>query len=583
MTRSKKNKLKNAPPDVVTIDTKKVAMTDQAQVKVVAQAENTQAVVKPQPKYTTPVRLTHKNPLLTAAGIEASNQINVWHKFILYNVNKTEKEMILDAFILMCAPVFIVPVMYKMETENKATFLAFCRSNTIQKLVNQKLKLKIRSAKVIDYDIVLAFLDHKDMQLHPQKIITELLKHRWNRETTPKKNFLLDNFTNDKHLRSLYCPLHIPFVFDNVLRLARSLVNVGNQRDMKLPVRAFILRNNNMESLVHTEKIFSFNFCKLDLRNNNLLDVSALKPFAEYRITELWLDGNPLCNNYKKPHEYINDVKAIFPNLQMLDGECVSVVRSFVPVFHKHFILQKSKLHLVKQFIEHFFTCYDQDDRIVLNGLYDAGAMFSMTLGPVSNNQHKQLLQGFASNRNLLKFVDYAKCCDYLLCGPEKIINALKLEPSTLHVMKYLDVDMMYSSSNYFMVVVQGPYIYRKSNAPPLWFHRTFVVVEKDDNEFCIANDQYHIDNCPNMDEVDISELEIVTDQCIPSFNPTLFSTSEKHQLLQLLQELTSMNLEYCDRYLKEANWDIRQAIKTFMHSYVDNRVPSEAFRMASK
>lgn len=535
--------------------------------------------VNPVKKFTNPVRLTHRDPCLTAAGIDAANQINVWHKFIIYNVAPEDKGTVLDNLIRACAPVFFIPVLYKMESHDKATFLTFCRSTSIQKLVNQKLQMKLVSGRVVNYDIILAFLAFKDMQVNPQKIITNAIKIRFSRETAIKKIFNLENFTNDPMLGSVYCPIHIPTVFDTILAFARGILGPNQNRDIKIPIRELIMRNNRMDSLAFHEKVFGFHLTKLDVRNNLLADMSQLRPFSEYKITELWLDGNPLCKNYTKIKDYIEAAKNIFPTLQQLDNHVLGMEHKLLPIHHSHYIQNKEKLSLVKQFVKHFFTCYDQDDRAVLNGLYDAGALFSMTIGPVSENSHKLIIKSFATNRNLLKFVDYGKCAEFLFYGPEKIISALRREPATLHVLKLLSIDLLFSTSNSFAISVSGPFLYRKSQAAPMFFSRTLIVVSKEDNEFCIINDQYHLEACPQHFQSMLPDPKQISDQVVPEFDPVSFSTAEKYQLLRLLQELTTMNAEYSDKFLKESNWDIRHAIKNFMQTYVNNKIPAEAFR----
>ena len=531
-------------------------------------------------KFPNPVRITYRDINFNMQAAEAANHINMWHKFILYNVEKTDKTLVLDTLIEACLPIHLIPVMYTMEGEKKASFLTFCRSNTVQKLVNQKLQLKLRTGKVINFDIVLSFLNFKDMQLNVQKIITNAIRLRVIKEPLNRKSLNLENFTNDRLMGSVYCPIHIPLVLDQVLRFSKPVLTPNSVRDNKLTLSSLILKNNNMEVLQFNEKLSNFHFSKLDVRDNKLTDLSLLRPFTELKITELLLDGNPLCGNYNDPKEYVCAVKSYFPHLKILDGQDVRQNKKIMPKFNNHFILDKSKVDLVKQFLEHFFTCYDQDDRIVLNGLYDAGALFSMTIGRITLESHKQILKSFANNRNLLKFVDYAKCTEFLLNGPERIIATLKREPATLHKLKYLDIDVLYSTNNCIAVAVQGPFVYRKNSGFPLWFHRTLILTAKEENEFCIINDQYHIDNFPSgLNNVDLSELKIITQESVPEFQPKPFSTGEKYQLLRLMQELTTMGPEYCDKYLTQANWDIRQAIKTFMQTYVNNKVPSEAFR----
>lgn len=545
----------------------------QGQAQAQAQASKTKRNIKP-------VRITYKNLDVSSAAVDAANQMDVWHKFILFDVDKADKDEILDDFIKTASPILLLPVMFTMEDDKKATFLSNCRYGPIQKFVNKKMQIKLGSGKIVKYDIVLSFLSYNDMHLDTKKCIMEILKTRLTKETLGRKSLNLGNFTTDYRLGSVYCPIHVPVVFDQIFRFSHSMLQSASSNSLnnKLPVNNLILKDNKLESLPIPEKMLSYHLSKLDLRNNNLLEIRALKPFQEFKIIELWLDGNPLCNNYSSPKDYITAVRSLLPSVQILDGQCIGQEEKMLPTYHKHFIGDKAGL--VKQFLKHFFTCYDQNDRIVLNGLYDAGALFSMTVGTITTAQ-KQLITPFATNRNLLKFVDYARCTENLLYGPEKIIAVLRREPPTMHKMKYLDIDLIYSSNNCISVSVQGPFVYRKNDCPIMWFHRTLIIVAKEDNEFCIINDQYHIDSCPqSLLESDLSDLKVEPDDSIvPSFKPISFGPAEKYQLLKLMQELTTLNSEFSEKFLVDAKWDVRLAIKNFMQTYMNNKIPAEALR----
>lgn len=110
-------------------------------------------------------------------------------------------------------------------------------------------------------------------------------------------------------------------------------------------------------------------------------------------------------------------------------------------------------------------------------------------------------------------------------------------------------------------------------------FNRTFIIIRKEDNEYCIVNDQYYIDSTPAnaINEVKFDPKNVHTP--VPKFTPTVLSVSEKEQLLRFLRELTTMNIRYCYRYLQDAEWDIRSAITTFMKNYSVNDVAPEAFQ----
>ncbi|XP_012280878.1 nuclear RNA export factor 2-like [Orussus abietinus] len=519
-----------------------------------------------------PLRLTHLKPSFNNNEVALAGCQDLWHKFIIFNAANHKMPTILTAVIVTCEPEVLIPVMYKMENENKCVFLAKCTLVAIENLVKQNLTIMLPSGQVLYMDIVLGFLDTQNLMINPSKAVTHALYYRYE----PAKKILnLDNFENDKNLGPMYCPLSAPRVFLFVLRCAKMGI-LGNARDMKLPVRELSLRNNGITAIMPYEKFFNYHLTKLDLRHNKIDDVDYLRYFSEFRITELWLDGNPLCTRYNTSEEYIQAIKLVFPHLQKLDGISIGVEKKFVPMLQPHYLGDGSRSGLIKQFVKHYFMLFDQEDRIVMHGLYDTDAFFSMTLVTTSNYVHRYLSRLVANNRNLLKFVDYAKCHEFLLQGPERIINALRRHPITVHNLKTFNIDLLHVGSRHAVISVQGLFSYKQLPGSRMSFNRTFIIVAKEDNEYCIVNDQYHIDNAPSI--VDNKDLRQEVKE-VPIFKPTLFSPSEKEQLLGFLHELTSMNLKFCQRYLEDANWNIRGAIINFMKSYTVNDVPPEAFR----
>lgn len=522
-----------------------------------------------------PLRLTHLKPSLDTEKLALASRQDVWHKFIIFSYQPHGKAEILKAVINTCEPDILLPVKYKKENECKSTFLAQCNSNAIETLVKQQLCILLPGGLEIYIDIVLGFITKRELPINPNKIIAQTFYQRYE---SAKKILNLDDFENDKLLASIYCPISIPKIFHIVLRSIRQGI-AGNNRESKLSVRELSMKHNNLTAIILFEKIFNFHLTKLDLRFNQILDVEYLRYFSEFKITELWLDGNPLCAQYKNAQEYIQAVKNIFQHLQKLDGVIIGMEKKFIPNLQTHYLGNGSKLPLIKQFVKHFFIMYDQEDRSIMNGLYDKNALYSMTLGTVTNYLHKQVAKVFVTNRNLLKFVDYAKCHEFLLRGPDKIISALKRQPSTSHDIHTFNIDLLYETNDLLAISVQGIFLYKNISSSPMVFNRTFIIVGKEDNEYCITNDQYFIDGSnPNT----LTQINNKTKQDVKNiyaFVPTMFSPSEKSQLIVFLQELTSMNSAFCLKFLDDVNWDIRRAITNFTQMYTLNDVPPEAFK----
>lgn len=521
-----------------------------------------------------PLRLTHIKPSFNTEELALAARQDLWHKFILFNCGQHGKMEILKAVINACEPEILLPVMYREENENRATFLAKCNSGAIDNLVKQGLCVVLPGGYEIHIDIILGFLSTKELSLNPYKVIAQSLYHRYE---SAKKTLNLDDFENEKMLGSIFCPISIPKIFHFVLRCTKQGI-LGNNRESRLSVRELSLKHNNLTAIILFEKFFNFHLSKLDLRYNQILDVEYLRYFSEFKITELWLDGNPLCTQYKSAQDYIQGVKNIFPHLQKLDGVIIGMEKKFIPNVQTHFLRDGSKLALIKQFVKHFFIMYDQEDRIIMNGLYDKHALYSMTLGAGTNHVHKQIAKAFVTNRNLLKFVDYAKCHEFLLRGPDKIISALRRQPSTLHDINTFNIDLLYESNNLLAISVQGLFSYKDIPSPSMVFNRTFIIVGKEDNEYCITNDQYFIDGPYSNNTVQGNNEMKPEIKNVPKFIPTMFSPSEKNQLLIFLQELTTMNETFCFKYLEDVHWDIRRAITTFIKMYTLNDIPPEAF-----
>ncbi|KZC07056.1 PREDICTED: nuclear RNA export factor 2-like [Dufourea novaeangliae] len=521
-----------------------------------------------------PLRLTHIKPSFNSQESSLAARQDLWHKFILYGTGKYKATEVLKRVIDACDPEIILPVMYKEEGPNKSKFLAKCNPNAIENLVKQGLCVILQNGQELRIDIVLGFLDSQELKLNPNRMIAQALYYRY--EPT-KKVLNLDDFENEKSLGSIFCPVSLPKVLQFVLRCSRMGI-FNTNRDSRLPIRELSLKYNKLTAIILFEKFFNYHLTKLDLRYNQIGDVDYLRYFSEFKISELWLDGNPLCEKYNKCQDYVQAVKNIFPHLQKLDGIVIDTEQKFVPNIQSNFLRDDTRSCLIKQFVKHYFTLYDQDNRQVMNGLYDRDALYSMTLGPVTNYVHKQIIKKFVMNRNLLKFVDYAKCEEFLLRGPEKIISALRNQPSTTHNFKSFHIDLLYEEDSHLAISVQGLFSFREISCPPMFFNRTFIIAQKEDNEYCITNDQCYLDGAPaNSNLAGNSEMRSET-RSAPKFDPIVFSVSEKEQLLTFLRELTTMNMKFCQQYLEEAHWDIRTAITTFMNMYTVNNVPPEAF-----
>lgn len=114
----------------------------------------------------------------------------------------------------------------------------------------------------------------------------------------------------------------------------------------------------------------------IDLRNNNIKDIAEIDNMKHLHITELWLDGNPICDNYNEI-TYGKEIREHMEKLEKLDGINVST-KGFLP-FRRNFLCNLTGFDLVDQFLDHYFTLYDAQNRSLLEELYNKDAFFSLT------------------------------------------------------------------------------------------------------------------------------------------------------------------------------------------------------------
>ncbi|XP_077000926.1 nuclear RNA export factor 1-like isoform X2 [Tamandua tetradactyla] len=64
----------------------------------------------------------------------------------------------------------------------------------------------------------------------------------------------------------------------------------------------------------------------LNLSQNELKSVWELDKMKGLNLKELWLEGNPLCNNFSNQSTYVSSILELFPKLLRLDGQELSSI-----------------------------------------------------------------------------------------------------------------------------------------------------------------------------------------------------------------------------------------------------------------
>lgn len=488
---------------------------------------------------------------------------DVWHKIKILRGARFEKDFVLKLITTAIEPADLIPVKYHTSGGDSA-FIARNCGPALDKLCRSNLIIPNPGGDPLIIGIILGYASIHDLKVNMQALLLAALNRRYD----PKKKILhLDNFHKDTEMsKTVYCPLSQLRTFSYVLKVAKNALSNFEHLN---------LQHNKLLSLSSIESSNLSPMLKsLDLRYNKLMGMEALTPLRALNITDIWLDGNPVCENYSSPEQYIESARRYCPHLSKLDG--VYIGAPGMPLTYNGYFTNGEKKKLANQFVHHFFTLYDQSDRTILRGLYHRDAFYSMTLGIPPALAGKKNLNKFSSNnRNLIKLADFSKSRELLFYGSEDILRALKRLPQSLHDRSSFRCDLLHDSNDLVVITVEGVLKVLDKSSQVLSFNRTFILMAGEDDEYNIINDQYHVDFAPLSRSVEIYQDETIENV----FKPSCFSRREKEELVATFRDVSTMNEEWCASYLADANWDLRKAISDFMEKYMISGIPLEAFR----
>ncbi|KAL2718914.1 hypothetical protein V1478_011333 [Vespula squamosa] len=487
---------------------------------------------------------------------------NLWHEFKVIRGAEYDKEEVLKAILNSVDPLHLLPVKYQVRGED-SYFIANNCGPAIEKLCRSRLIIKNPRGNTLILIIVLGFASVHDLNVNIQPLLLTTLKKRYDANT---KSLDLEAFHKDLDLsKTVYCPLSQTANLKYVLNLVKNTVATFEHLNLK---------HNELYTLEAIQFSDFMSLKYIDLRFNSIMNMKDLGALNDLTIVKLWLDGNPLCENYSSAKQYINSVKTYCPHIIQLDGVSISV--SNMPLMYHNYFTDSTKQELVYQFVSHFFNLYDQEDRMVLRGLYDKHAFYSFSFSIPFTIAHRRDLVQFTTNRNILQITDLNKLDNFLHYGEDNILNAIKILPKTYHDKHSFQYDLIYDDNECIVISVSGLFKNKGNEAEVLSFNRTFILSFSPDNEYNIINDQYNIGDAPNNKTL----INIDSTAHSEDFIPVCFSSTEKFEIITKFGQITKLTKDWCKTYLNEENWDMRKSIQNFMKDLKSNSVPQEAFKI---
>ncbi|KAK9730629.1 Nuclear transport factor 2 (NTF2) domain [Popillia japonica] len=513
-----------------------------------------------------------------------------WHKIIVENVANLDKLTVLNTIMKFCYPLHFIPVHYE-SCNNVANFLLKNCGSAIERMCNQNLIIKhpCNNEEPFKLSIQLSTASTNDMKINIQDNVMKVLYKRFNAQHGILD---LDNFVSDKGLEE-FCPLSQPKLLFYIFHLSNNL-----------PIRYLRLSNNQIESLKAMEGLSGITtMLGIDLHNNSISSMAEITYLQEFNLIEIWLDGNPLCDKCdefsygKEAKKYLpgnplcdkcdefsygKEAKKYLPTLKKIDGFRIHTEPYLLR--RRNYLCSQTGFDLVDQFLEHYFTLYDSDNRSVLDGLYHQEALFSLTSSyiPMQSTSANARLQAYNKvSRNLLNLATFTGSDEFLFAGPSDILKVLTSLPQSEHDPFSFNVELISYTEKIAILVVGG--IFREVKETLfeedrlLYFTRTFVLRAGNDREYTILNEMVHISNATTFQaSIGFKRVRAPTDDYIHIPRPR--NTEEMLEIVRAIEVLTGLNREWSKKCLEEGNFVLEKALTLFVELYKMDKIPPAAF-----
>lgn len=328
------------------------------------------------------------------------------------------------------------------------------------------------------------------------------------------------------------------------------------------------ISNNGIVSLGFFEDLIMIGentIRSLDISNNKITDINELRYIKTFKIKELITLNNPLRDNIVAQNgedTYKQKIIQLIPSLQSLDGiplnNTATQQQPLVTNIPHHFDTEK----LVHEFILNFFNTFD-NNRSHLTNMYIQNSIFSYHTSS-QNNALFPDTQTIDVEKNLFE--------PKIAYGQSEIINRFLIIPKTNHQISshntttdFVSVNENNNSQEILIEVNSQLTTNNNDNTTTWWFTRIFNLAVNKINplEFYILNDMLNI--------YPVSQQTLNT--------PSYSNDTEKHLLIQKLQEDTNLTYDFAAKCLDDNNWEYTKAYYVFDQLKKKNMVPPHAFK----
>ncbi|XP_035267113.1 nuclear RNA export factor 1 isoform X2 [Anguilla anguilla] len=346
------------------------------------------------------------------------------------------------------------------------------------------------------------------------------------------------------------------------------------------------MSNNRLYKLEDLAELVSKvpNMKTLNLSNNELKTERELDKLKGFKLVELWLDRNPLCDHFKDQATYISAVRERFPRLLKLDGHDlpppigfdVEAPTTLPPCKGSYFVSDEIKSHILR-FLQQYYSVYDSGDRQPLLDAYHDGASFSLSMPFSGQNPSRCSLGEYhKDSRNIKKLKDPTTRFRLLKHTRLNVVAFLNELPKTQHDIASFNVDVNTFTNTLLSFTVSGVFkeVDGKSRDSVRAFSRVFVAVPAGNTGLCIVNDELFVRNA-TTEEI---RRAFAAPAPTPSSSPVPTLSAPHQEMLSAFSLKSGMNLEWSQKCLQDNEWDFNRAAQIFTQLKAIGKIPDVAF-----
>uniref|UniRef100_A0AAZ3Q1K4 Nuclear RNA export factor 1 n=1 Tax=Oncorhynchus tshawytscha TaxID=74940 RepID=A0AAZ3Q1K4_ONCTS len=301
----------------------------------------------------------------------------------------------------------------------------------------------------------------------------------------------------------------------------------------------------------------------LNLSHNELKSEKELDRLKGLKLVELWLDRNPLCDQFKDQLTYIRS-----------DGHDLPLPIVFEVVSPTTTPPCKVWSVFVHRITKRYYSVYDSGNRQPLLDAYHDGASFSLSL-PSSQNPNS-LREYHKDSRNIKRLKDPSTRFRLLKHTRLNVVALLNELPKTQHDSASFNVDVNTYTTTLLSFTVSGMFkeVDGKSPDAVRAFSRVFIAVPAGISGLCIVNDELFV-RIATTEEI---QHAFAATAPTPSSSPVPILTAPQQEMLSAFSLKSGMNLEWSEKCLQDNEWDFNKAAQIFTQLKIEGKIPDVAF-----